>query len=171
MSENNIWIFSNYWNGYYQDSDWDMSTILRTGHYYFNQKESNRSYVNKGDTILFRTYSQGFWGTCKISSDWVPDSDGETKHDNKTGWFEIDEVKKWKVPLPYDIVKPELSNQNHRLRIARATQDDVSKVDFALRLYSRFGYGSTDGDFFVLENGLEEAVKKNLSQLNLRLYD
>lgn len=170
MSEHtNIWIFSNYWTGYYQDSDWDISTILKTNHYYFNDKESNRSYVKTGDIVLFRTYSQGFWGTCKIASAWVDDKDWKAKHENKTGWFEIDNIKKWKMTLPYEIIKTELSNQNHRLRIARATKEDYEKIEFALRLYSRFGYGSTDGEFFILENGLEEAVKKNLSQLKLRL--
>ena len=68
-------------------------------------------------------------------------------------------------------MKQELSNQNHRLRIAKATENDLSAIRFAHRIYHRLGYGATDGDFFVLEAGLEEAVKANLKQLKLRLAD
>lgn len=73
--------------------------------------------------------------------------------------------------LPYELVKEDLSNQNHRLRIARATEQDLSVVELALRIYQRLGYGAADGSFFVLEAGLEEAVKANLKQLGLRLAE
>jgi RecB family endonuclease NucS len=69
------------------------------------------------------------------------------------------------------LIKEDLSNQNHRLRIAKATEEDLSVIQLALRVYQRLGYGATDGDFFVLEAGLEEAVKANLKQLRLRLAD
>ena len=167
--EKRIWIFSNNYTGYYEDSDWDTATILKTTHYYFKDNEPNRTYVKRGDTVLFRTYSQGFWGTCEVASDWIEDKKGKTKHNIKTGWFEIKNVKNWNTILPYEIIKLELSNQNHRLRIAKATYEDINKIELAFRIYINLGYGSTDGDFFVLEDGLEEAIKKNLSQLNLRL--
>ncbi len=163
------WIFSNHLNGKYSDTNWDMDTILKTKRYYFKVSEKNRAKVHDGDFVFFREYGSGFWGTCQISSDWVLDSEGEWKH--KAGWFEISNVKKWKATLPYELIRAELSNQNHRLRIAHATLEDKNIIDLALKIYRNMGYGSTDGSFFVLENGMEEAVKKNLGQLNLTLAD
>ena len=49
----NVWIFSNNYEGNYGDEDWDTSTILRSGHYYFKQSESNRKKVKKGDYLFF----------------------------------------------------------------------------------------------------------------------
>lgn len=167
----NHWIFSNNEIGYYEDSDWDTSTILKTNKYYFKDSEPNRSNVKKDDFIILRTYGSGYWGTCEIDSDWIPDTKGVNKHQIKTGWFLIKNVKKWKAILPFEIIRTELSNQNHRLRIAKATLEDKNKIELALRIYQNLGYGSADGDFFVLENGIEEAVKKNLSQLKLTLAE
>jgi endonuclease len=62
-----------------------------------------------------------------------------------------------------------LTNQNYRLRIATATEEDKQIIELALKIYRNLGYGDADGNFFVLESGLEEAVKANLSQLKLRL--
>ncbi len=165
------WIFSNQWNGMYGDSDWDMDTILKTKRYYFKNSESNRSKINDGDFVIFRTYGSGYWGTCQIASNWVPDADAEQKHDCEAGWFEISNIRRWKATLPYELIRTELTNQNHRLRIAKATPEDKNKIELALKIYRNMGYGSTDGNFFVLEDGLEEAVKKNLGQLKLRLAD
>jgi len=167
----NIWIFSNKYIGCYEDSDWDTSTILKTKHYYFKESESNRSKVKKGDIVLFREYASGFWGSCEIVSDWIQDETGKLRHEKETGWFLIDKIKKWKVTLPYEIIRSELSNQNFRLRIAKANAEDKNKIDFALKIFTNLGYGETDGDFFVLESGVEEAVKANLSQLNLQLAE
>jgi RecB family endonuclease NucS len=64
-----------------------------------------------------------------------------------------------------------LSNQNHRLRIAKATTEDNHNINLALRIYKNLGYGSADGSFFVLESGIEEAIKANLAQLGLSLAD
>ena len=172
MSESHkIWLFSNHYLGYYKDSDWDTSTILHTKHYYFKESEPNRTYVKKGHSVVFRTYGSGFWGTCDIASDWVPDPQGKDKHETKTGWFEITGVKKWRASLPYEIIRSELSNQNHRLRIASATEEDFQKIELGLKIYKNLGYGSVDGEFFMLESGLEEAVKKNINQLDLKLAD
>jgi hypothetical protein len=60
----NVWIFSNRFEGYKENSDWDTSTIIKRKRYYFKTSEKNRSRVEKGDTILFREYGSGFWGTC-----------------------------------------------------------------------------------------------------------
>lgn len=166
-----IWIFSNNKPGYYEDSDWDTSTILRHGRYYFKSTEPNRAKVNSGDRALLREYGAGIWGVCEIAGDWVNDPKARIKHNVDAGWFPIAKPKKWDATLPYELVRQELSNQNHRLRIAKATEADLAAVQFAQRIYSRLGYGATDGDFFVLEAGLEEAVKANLKQLKLRLAD
>ena len=168
----NVWIFSNKKKDYYGDSDWDTSTILKTKRYYFKESESNRSKIKKGDIILFREYGTGFWGSCEIANDWVTDKKWKAKKYNKaTGWFPIKNIVDWKVVLPYEIIRPELTNQNFRLRIAKANTEDKSKIDFAKKIYINLGYGKSDGDFFVLESGIEEAVKANLSQLNLRLAE
>lgn len=167
----NVWIFSNKYEGAYRDSDWDTSTILRSGHYYFKQSESNRAKIKKGDSILLREYGSGFWGSTYIADDWVADPEAYKKYQEEAGWFQIDKVKKWKLKLPYELIRTELSNQNHRLRIAKATDEDKEKIELALRIYRKLGYGEADGTFFVLENGIEEAVKANLSQLQLRLAE
>ena len=165
----NIWIFSNNIEGSYDDSDWDTTTILKTNMYYFKKNESNRSKIQKGDFVLLRTYGYGFWGTLEIDDNWNDDPDGQDKHGVNAGWFPIRNVQKWKTTLPYEIIKSELSNQNHRLRIAKATEADKDKIELALKIYKNLGYGDTDGNFFILESGIEEAVKANLSQLNLVL--
>lgn len=165
------WIFANKAEGEYEDSDWDTSTILKTKHYYFREDEKNRSKVKEGDIAIFREYGSGYWGMCTVG-EWVSDPKGPSKYDgHKTGWFEISKIKKWDIPLPQSIIWSELSNQNHRLRIAKATLEDKEKIELALKIYKNLGYGSAEGEFFLLENGLEEAVKKNLSQLGLTLAD
>lgn len=166
----NHWIFSNKVEGRYEDSDWDTSTILQKNRYYFKASESNRAKVSPGDTVFLREYGAGLWGECVVG-DWVDDPDAKKKHNNDAGWFPITSIKKWDVKLPYELIKDDLSNQNHRLRIAKATEKDRDLISIALRFYRRLGYGSVDGDFLVLESGIEEAVKRNLKQLGLRLAD
>jgi len=148
------WIFSNHWSGRYGDSDWEMDTILKTKRYYFKINERNRAKVKNGDFVIFRVYGSGYWGTCQIASDWVLDAEAEQKHNCKAGWFEISDVKKWKATLPYELIRTELTNQNHRLRIAKATVEDKNKIELALKIYRNMGYGSTDGNFFILEKRL-----------------
>ena len=167
----NIWIFSNNRVGYYENSDWDTSTILKTKHYYFKKNEPNRSKVKKGDQILLREYGTGFWASSEIAEDWVNDKNAIQKHGVEAGWFPIDKVKKWKATLPYEVIKRELSNQNHRLRIAKANVEDKYKVELAIKIYRNLGYGETQGNFYILESGIEEAVKANLAQLNLKLAE
>jgi len=167
----NIWIFSNKAEGYYEDSDWDTTTILKTKKYYFKTSEPNRSKIKKDDNVLFREYGIGFWGHCIIVSDWVDDKDAKSKYQIEAGWFLIDKIKKWNTTLPYEVIRSELSNQNYRLRIAKATSGDKYNIELALKIYKNLGYGSADGSFFVLESGIEEAIKANISQLSLTLSD
>ena len=167
-----VWIFSNKRKGVYGESDWDTETILKTKHYYFKESERNRAKIETGDSVLLREYGAGFWGSCEISNDWVPDKKWKEKgYKQPTGWFPIKKIIDWKVVLPYEIIWSELSGKNYRLRIAKATLDDKDKVEFAKKIYVNLGYGKTDGDFFVLESGVEEAVKANLSQLSLHLAE
>jgi hypothetical protein len=166
-----IWIFSNNRAGYYQEADWDTSTILKHKRYYFKTSEPNRSKVAAGDRAILREYGAGLWGICEIAGDWENDPDAQSKHNIGAGWFPITKIRHWGAVLPYELVKEDLSNQNHRLRIAKATEQDLHVVELALRIYQRLGYGAADGSFFVLEAGLEEAVKANLKQLGLRLAD
>jgi len=166
-----IWIFSNNKVGYYEDSDWDTSTILKHKRYYFKSNEPNRTKVAAGDRAIFREYGTGIWCICEVAGEWVDDPEAQAKHEIEAGWFQIAKIQKWDTTLPYELIKEDLSNQNHRLRIAKATEEDLSFIQLALRIYQRLGYGSTDGDFFVLEVGLEEAVKAKLKQLHLRLAD
>ena len=166
-----IWIFANNREGYYEDSDWDTSIILKRKRYYFKSSEPNRSKVESGDRVVFREYGSGFWGTCEIEAAWVGDKDAREKHEVDAGWFPITKIRRWDAVLPYEVIKGELSNQNHRLRIAKATDQDLSVIELGLRIYQNLGYGSTDGEFFILESGVEEAIKVNLSQLGLRLAD
>ncbi|MDI1226924.1 MAG: endonuclease NucS [bacterium] len=165
-----VWIFSNKYEGRYQDSDWDTATILKRKQYYFKASEKNRSKVSKGDLVFFREYGTGIWGTCVVGQ-WQDDKEAKRKHNIEAGWFPISNPQKWDVVLPYEIVAKELSNQNYRLRIAKATPEDAHTLELAKRIYERMGYGRADGELFLLEAGLEEAVKKNLKQLGLKLAD
>ena len=168
----NVWIFSNKSKGAYGDSDWDTGTILKKNRYYFKGRELNRKSVKKGDIVLLREYGSGFWGSCEIAEDWVEDNEWESKeYSVPTGWFSIKKVKDWKVILPYEVIRTELSNQNSRMRIAKSNIPEMSKVEFAKKLFSDLGYGSVDGNFFMLESGIEEAVKANISQLGLTLAE
>ena len=89
----NIWIFSNKRQNYYDDTDWDTTTILKTKHYYFKENESNKSKVKKGDFVLLREYGKGFWGSCEVEEDWVHDESWKEKgHGQATGWFPIKNI-------------------------------------------------------------------------------
>ncbi len=165
------WCFSNYGVGSYPGTEWDISTIIKSKQYYFNETERNRQNISSGDVVIFREYSSGFWGTCQITGEWVKDEEAEGKYQVKAGWFPIDKIERWDVLLPYEVIRSELSNQDHRSRIIQLKVTDFSSVALAHKVYKNLGYGSTDGQFFLLESGLEEAVKFNLSQLDLVLAD
>ncbi len=167
----NYWTFCNHRIGNYEDSDWDTSTILKTKRYYFKLNERNRRNVSVGDRVLLREYGAGYWGTCEIADEWVLDDNAVQKHEIEAGWFPISKVERWDTILQFEIIRTELSNQDHRSRITKVERSDWDKVHLALKVYKNLGYGSTDGEFFVLESGLEEAVKANLSQLGLTLAE
>lgn len=166
-----IWIFSNLARLDDEASDFTTQNILRRKKYYFKKSERNRAKVSKGDKIILREYGTGFWGTCDISGEWTEDPNGRKRYGIETGWFPISNIRKWRITLPYEIIRTELSNQNYRLRIAKANEDDKNKIELALRIYRNMGYGEADGNFFILESGIEEAVKANLSQLDLELAE
>lgn len=165
------WCFSNYGHGYYDDNDWDISTIINSKRYYFNQAERNRGHISTGDLILLREYGTGFHGTCIIAGDWTEDNEAPNKYKTTAGWFPIDNIERWDAILPYEVIRFKLTNQDHRSRIIRLRESDFSSVALAYKIYKNLGYGSTDGNFFLLESGLEEAVKQNISQLDLELAD
>ncbi len=129
-----IWIFSNNKVGYNQDSDWDTSTILKHKRYYFKSNEPNRTKVASGDRVVLREYGTGIWGVCEVAGDWVDDPEAKTKHEIEAGWFPIAKLQKWDTTLPYELVKEDLSNQNYRLRIAKATEEAVKANLKQLRL-------------------------------------
>ena len=80
-------------------------------------------------------------------------------------------MKKWDATLPFEVIRTEISNQDHRSRVVRINQNDWSAVHLGFKVFKNLGYGATDGEFFVLESGLEEAVKTNLGQLGLVLAE
>ena len=121
--------------------------------------------------MLLREYGTGFWGSCEIAGTWIPDENAVEKHGNEAGWFPISNVKHWDTTLPFEVIRTELSNQDHRSRITRLNNVDWDAVHLAFKIYKNLGYGSTDGELFILEAGLEEAVKQNLSQLGLTLAE
>ena len=169
MANPNFWCFSNNPPGAYGDSAWDISTILRLQRYFLSEKEPNRGKVVVGDKVLFREYGSGsgFWGSCEIADEWVPSQqDGQ-----ETGWFPISNIEKWGTTLPYSIIRSKLCNKNHRLRILSLNESDWSAIDVALMALKKLGYSAPDGEFRVLESGLEEAVKASLGQLGLVLHE
>ncbi len=169
----NFWCLCNHHEGKYGDSDWDTNTILANKHYYLRQQERNRKHIKVGDRVLFREYGTGFWGTCEISSEWTPDENALHKHEEEAGWFSFRGVKQWDTVLPYETIYSELSNKDHRSRIIRLSEKDWDAIHIAFRVYKNLGYGSVHGSvrdsLFILESGLEEAVKANLSQIGLTL--
>lgn len=109
--------------------------ILKHKRYYFKSSEPNRTKVAAGDRVISREYRTGLWGLCEISGDWTNDPEAKRKYGTEAGWFPIAKVHKWETTLPYELVKEDLSNQNHRLRIAKANEEDFSTIPLALRVY------------------------------------
>jgi len=162
------WIFSNYPAGKYGDSDWDMSTILKRKRYYFSEKERNRGYVKPGDIAYMRIYGESYIGYFTIGK-WIPDPDSFKKHEVSAGSFEMKDPILWQRPLPQELVIRDLSTKDIRSRIARTSFEDALTLNAAHKVYERLGFGSADGQIFVLEKGIEEAIKPNLQSFGLRL--
>ncbi len=162
------WIFSNKPSGAYGERIWDMSTILRTNRYWLKKSEKNLGRVKVGDVVYLRTYGRGIVGRCVIGGPWKEARKQEDKG-IVAGAFPITDVEWWSHPVPQSLVFGELSNQNHRMRIARATPEDAIRIETARRICERLGLGQADGEIIVLERGLEEAIKPNLPKLGLHL--
>ena len=163
------WIFSNKYEGYYDDSIWDMSTTLHTALYSIRENERNRRHVKPGDCVYMRIYNDCFIGKFTIAGNWKSLPTKEQKWDCVTGQFPIQDVILWDRPVPQTLILPDLSNHDYRSRIVSATNEDGIMIETAQRVYSRLGFGSADGEFVILEEGLEEAIKPNLKQMGLRL--
>jgi len=164
-TEPNYWVFSNHAPGKYEDTIWDMDAILQTRRYSLSRSEGNCKKVRPGDIIYMRIYGDAFIGTFIIGGEWEQAPDNPQGH----GTFPMGDVELWDRPLPQALVLGELSNKNHRRRIASITRDDAVWIEAAQRTYSKLGFGSADGETVVLEKGLEEAIKPNLAKLGLKL--
>jgi hypothetical protein len=162
------WIFSNYPAGTYEDSDWDMSTILRKHQYYFKEPERNRSGVKAGDIAYLRIYGVAYIGYFIVGK-WNADPESKKKHGVLAGSFEMKEIVQWRRPLPQSLAIRDLSSKDVRSRILWISEADAISINVAQRTYERLGFGGADGEIVVLEKGIEEAIKPNLATLGLSL--
>lgn len=166
------WLFANKPEGSYKSSVWDMSTILKTNNYSIKHSEKNRARVRPGDAVYMRIYRQGFFGRFVVGGEWHVLGKREQKCERDTvGVFPMSDVEIWSHSVPQSLVFADLSNQNHRLRIASATRDDTNLIECARKICSRLSIGGVNGEVIVLERGLEEAIKPSLPKLGLKLAD
>ena len=171
-SANRYWVFSNKPPGAYDGNVWDMETILATERYSFKETESNRRHVKPGDQVVLRVYGQSYVGRFHVAGPWTPFPDDQQQWPEVVvGAFPMADVQVWPRPVPQHLVMNQLSNQNFRRRVVRITSQDAAKIEMAQHVYERLGFGSADGQIVVLEKGLEEAIKPNLTKLGLRLAD
>ena len=177
MANHKHWVFSNKAGGHYGNL-WDMDAILKANQYSIFQTECNRKNISAGDVVFFRTYGDSYLGHCIIAGPWTPFTEGALRADNdpnslsnigKVGYFPIKGVDVWAHPLPQSLIMSQLSNGDFRSRIISITADDAVRIEAVRRANERIGYGGHDGTMFVLEKGLEEAIKPNLAGLGLRL--
>ena len=167
----NYWVFANKPEGTYGDTIWDMSTILRTECYPFNEDQPNRAYVKPGDVVYMRIYGESYIGRFVIGGKWAPLPTDEQKEEHITGTFPMPDIQRWSRPVPQILVMGELSNQDVMSRIISIKRDDSIIIETAQRVYQRLGFGGADGEIVILEKGLEEAIKPNLKQLGLTLVE
>ncbi len=166
------WLFANKPEGSYKSSVWDMSTILKTNNYSIKQSEKNRAKVQPGHVVYMRIYGQGFIGRFVVAGEWRVLGKREQKWERATvGVFPMSDVEIWSHSVPQSLVFADLSNQNHRLRIAGATPDDTNLIECARKICGRLSIGGVDGEVIVLERGLEEAIKPSLPKLGLSLAE
>ena len=83
----------------------------------------------------------------------------------------MENVVQWQPPVPQSLLMRDLSNQNFRRRIVRIAAEDGAMIETAQRIYARLGFGRADDNIFILEKGLEEAIKPNLKKMGLKLAD
>ena len=171
VDQNGFWVFSNKSAGTYDNSDWDMSTILDRSEYYFAESEKNRAYVQPGDVVALRIYGESYIGKFRVSDDWKPDPEAEEKHKCKAGCFPMADVSRFRRPVPQSLIMGDLTNGDLRSRIVKIQHEDIIRIDTASMIYERLGFGSPDGEIILLEEGLEEAIKPNLARLGLRPAD
>jgi hypothetical protein len=169
-AEPSYWVFSNKPAGEYENSIWDLSTILQTHEYSIKRSEANRANVRPGDVAYMRIYGQSFHGHFTIAGEWQPAPKEEQRWPSLVvGRFPMENIVTWSRPVPQNLVLEDLSNRNHRRRIVRITARDGTIIETAQRVYARLGFGGADGEIVILEEGLEEAIKPNLKRLGLKL--
>src|SRR5687768_9100225 len=113
-----FWIFSNKPNGTYKDL-WDMDVILETRRYSLKASAPNRQKVKAGDAVYMRVYSQGFIGRFTIADEWTPVPKREQRRQRQVvGTFPMKDIEIWSHPVPASLIFSDLSNQNHRMRVA-----------------------------------------------------
>jgi len=169
--QSKLWIFSNNSEGTYEGQEWDLNFTFQKHGYYFLEKEPSRTKVAEGDIVYLRVFGDSYIGKCRIAGPWKPDPDGPKKYETKTGFFPIDELIRWKRPLPQSLIIRDLSTADVRHRIIPIESADGIKIETAQRVYERLGFGGADGQIVVLEKGIEEAIKPNLASLGLKLAD
>ncbi len=167
--ETNHWVFSNKPAGSYDGSIWDHSSTMKTKRCYFKEDEPNRAKVKSGDAVIMRTFGAGYIGQFEVG-DWHGGEVWTEKNGKKLkiGHFGMKHVVQWKQELPQPLISRDLSNKDVRSRLIRITAEDALRIEAAQRVYERLGFGSADGQVVILEKGLEEAIKPNLSQLGLK---
>jgi len=167
-TDRKYWVFANNRAGTYEDSDWDMTTILANHRYYFSRDERNRSKVAVGDVAFLRIYGDAHIGRCTVGN-WKDDPESEKKYQIPCGSFEMLDLELWRRPVPQALIIRDLSNQDLRSRLISVTRDDAIAIEATRRTHERLGFGSADGEIFILEAGIEEAIKPNLPRLGLSL--
>lgn len=168
---NNHWIFSNHQAGYYKESIWDTSQILRTKRWYFGEENPNATAVRKGDWTVARIYGGNYFARfqCGTSFTIDPRHSGRSK---RIGFIAMDQFEKFDPAIPQWLVIDELSNKNVRNKIIKITSEDSRKIEWAVALYRKMGGSlAVSKNIVLLERGLEEALKHNLHSLGLELAD
>ncbi len=171
MATQRCWVFSNHRAGRYGESIWDTSRILRTRRWYFGKDDNNALKVKASDQAIARIYKEGYIAKFRCRTSWTLDSRNSTRG-NPVGYVGIDEMETFDPALPQQLILEELSNRNVRNKIIEIGRDDFGRISLAQKIYKRMGGPSYRGDsLFMLEKGLEEAVKHNLAGLGLRLAE
>jgi len=171
IKDRNYWIISNKPQGYYDNNDWDMSTIFRTKYYTIREKENNRKYIKPGDIVYLRIFGSSFIGKFIIRRSWEKWPKRKQKYKSVIGAFKMKDVQIWKRSIPQDLIIREISNQSYRPRIIKISQEDSVVIETVKRVFEKLGFGEADGECIILEKGLEEAIKPNLEKFGLKLAD
>ena len=168
-----FWIFSNEPLGHRGDDFWDMKAILSTKRYSFRKSERNLRHIQKGDLVFIRIFGDSLIGSFEIGGAWKQlQPKNQQNPVNDFGTFPMIKLDIWNTKLQFYLIQPELSNKDQRSRIIRLREDDSIKIETVRNILHKLKLGVGDEETIILlENGIEEAVKANLSLLNLRLAD